>query len=94
MVKYLYPAVKDKGMVRDSEAVILYDLAVMVNLSVLLYVVRLQFSLIIRCPYSHGDHGAIMGDLTDDIQVFDAFLPQNQYHQPYPADSICDMIET
>ena len=70
MVKYLYPAVEDKGMVRDSEAVILNDLAVVIDLPVLLYVVRLQFSLIIRCSYTDGDHGAVVGDLADNIKVF------------------------
>ena len=70
MVKYLYPAVEDKGMVRDSEAVILNDLAVMVDLPVLFYIIGLQFSLIIRCSYTDGDHGAVVGDLADNIKVF------------------------
>ncbi len=61
-------------MVRYIYTVIFYDLAVVVDLPILLYVVRLQFSLIIRCPDPKRDHGTIMGDLADDVKIFDAFV--------------------
>lgn len=69
----MYPAVEDKRMVRDRDAIVFYDLAVVVELPVLFYIIGLQFSLIIRCSDPNRDHGTIMGDLTDDIKVFDAF---------------------
>lgn len=73
LVKYLYPAVEDKGMERYKDTIVFYDLAVVVDLPVLLYIIGLQFSLVIRCSDPYRDHGAIVGDMTDDIKIFDSF---------------------
>ena len=60
-------------MERYKDTIVFYDLAVVVDLPVLLYIIGPQFSLIIRCSDPYRDHGAVMGDLTDDIKVFDSF---------------------
>jgi len=73
LVKYLYPAVKDQRMMRNRDAVILDDLAVVVDLPVFFYVVCLQFSLIIHRPDPERNHGAVVRDLTNDIKVVDTF---------------------